>query len=436
MFLFSIMDRPIVGKVMRRWRARRSFYTERSMARRAGFLILLLLACFTWPNDSYAYTLFRNYYGLSLSATINGVALVDNPDIEVTHDIGYYGDVQEWVNLDGSANWGSSVTVTVDVSAAADSGVYGYLSISGCDGEPLYAWISELSITIGKRGSTYGSISKQYSESDKVTSTSLSLTVNVDLPVPPTSHFQSELLIWITAKKYQQSSEKPGSCGVETSIFPTLDLLSPPATSSPENYGNPKENPFTMYDGGVCGKGPAACSCSDPGLPGYWVNTATLNLVVQDTEFATSGLGSDVAFTRTWNSASSESGMFGKGWSFAYESRMRSSGDENGTVFYSKGSGQWETYIPSSQVTNPDSSITVTYQPISKGRFDKLEGIFTGIVSQSYYLIEEKRSRLKYRYDHAGTDAEGNQVYRLTSIADRNGNTVVLAYNGDASWPV
>ncbi|MBL7172781.1 MAG: hypothetical protein ISS68_08090 [Desulfobacteraceae bacterium] len=191
-----------------------------------------------------------------------------------------------------------------------------------------------------------------------------------------------------------------------------------------------------MYDGGVCGKGPAACSCSDPGLPGYWVNTATLNLVVQDTEFATSGLGSDVAFTRTWNSASSESGMFGKGWSFAYESRMRSSGDENGTVFYSKGSGQWETYIPSSQVTNPDSSITVTYQPISKGRFDKLEGIFTGIVSQSYYLIEEKRSRLKYRYDHAGTDAEGNQVYRLTSIADRNGNTVVLAYNGDASWPV
>ena len=43
-----------------------------------------------------------------------------------------------------------------------------------------------------------------------------------------------------------------------------------------------------MVDGGESGKGPAICL--DDGLPRYWVNTATLNLVVQDTEFSISGI--------------------------------------------------------------------------------------------------------------------------------------------------
>jgi len=99
------------------------------------------------------------------------------------------------------------------------------------------------------------------------------------------------------------------------------------------NPGKPK--PFWKNVKGGPGK------CGRLGLPNYLVNTSSLNLVVQDTDFAYDGLGPGISLKRTYNSQNTASGMFGNGWTFAYESKI-----ENlcaGAILF-KGSGAMLIY--------------------------------------------------------------------------------------------
>ena len=50
--------------------------------------------------------------------------------------------------------------------------------------------------------------------------------------------------------------------------------------------GDPGDNPYTVFRGGE-----ATGKCTRSNLPNYWVNTANLNLVVQATDFASTGIG-------------------------------------------------------------------------------------------------------------------------------------------------
>ncbi len=157
------------------------------------------------------------------------------------------------------------------------------------------------------------------------------------------------------------------------------------------------------------------------GLPTYSVNTATLNLVAEDTDFSYAGRGPGIAFTRTWNADPSWPGMFGNGWGFSYESTLAK--HCNG-AFLKKGSGQGILYAADLCPASGSLTYPLSATPPA-GNFNKLS-----FMQGDYWLLEEKETRLTYRYDlqPGGTDA-----YRLTSITDRNGNAVLISYNEDGT---
>jgi RHS repeat-associated protein len=62
--------------------------------------------------------------------------------------------------------------------------------------------------------------------------------------------------------------------------------------------------------------------CSPMGLPGFRINMATLNLFLQDCDFAYSTVGPRIDFTRTYNTTPYKSGIFGLCWTFPYEGQL------------------------------------------------------------------------------------------------------------------
>jgi len=153
-------------------------------------------------------------------------------------------------------------------------------------------------------------------------------------------------------------------------------------------------------------------------LPNYWVNLATLNLVVQDVVFACQGLGPAIRIAQTYNSAAGSSGMFGRKWRLSYESMINQVGEK---VFLWKGSGQRLSYM-----MNPSAgqSLNVPFEAVSvEGKFDRL------IDYGQYWLFIENASRLIYRYNKL----PGANGSFLTSISDLNGNSVQISYNADGT---
>jgi RHS repeat-associated protein len=195
-------------------------------------------------------------------------------------------------------------------------------------------------------------------------------------------------------------------------------------STMPALKGPPSENPYTDFDGG----------CQNPegyGLPNYWINTSTLNLVVRDADFSYRATGQDVVFARTWNTDPQQRGMFGKGWGFTYESAIRSYGSYSGAADRIKGSGQVASYKYASHTTDNAGTVISTFVPTTAGVFDTLTGFFND--SSSYFILREKVSNLAYRYDAIEKEASGAETFRLTSITDRSGNALQIAYNPDGT---
>ena len=61
------------------------------------------------------------------------------------------------------------------------------------------------------------------------------------------------------------------------------------------------------------------------------MNLSNFNLLVQDTDFAYSGLGPAVYLHRTYNADDPDDGIFGRSWSFNYGASLeeQASGDVN-----------------------------------------------------------------------------------------------------------
>jgi len=156
------------------------------------------------------------------------------------------------------------------------------------------------------------------------------------------------------------------------------------------------------------------------GLPKFWVNTASLSVVVSDTDLAYTGRGPAIAMTRTYNSNSyiyypvdPQYGMFGNGWSFAYQESIIETCMGAGI---SKGAGN--TLFFSANLC-PKIAPTITQPP--EGNFDSL------VLNSGYWLYENKVTHGKYRYESVA----GAQ--RLVSISDRNGNSVQIIHNTDGT---
>ncbi|MFH0994800.1 MAG: RHS repeat-associated core domain-containing protein [Pseudomonadota bacterium] len=162
------------------------------------------------------------------------------------------------------------------------------------------------------------------------------------------------------------------------------------------------------------GNGPAG-PCSEAGLPNYWINTASLNLYVQDKVCMYPGRGPQLAMTHSWNSipSTSTSSMFGKGWRFAYDWSITKTA--TGATLR-KGSGQELTYTG-----NTTTSPSVLTPP--SGFLDTLTW------NGTCWLMVAKDTKWTYLFDKAVISGKTSDTeYRLTSITDTNGNAVTLAY--------
>jgi hypothetical protein len=164
----------------------------------------------------------------------------------------------------------------------------------------------------------------------------------------------------------------PGEAGQATGP-PGVDL------GTGTDLGGPGDNPFTDFYGG---KGPGQCGLQ--GLPNYWVNTATLNLVIQDVIFACQGLGPKIKLQLAYNSSGGKYGMFGANWAFSYESSVDRAADK---IVLRKGSGQRLYYRPGSP-----GGLKIPNEPVEAiplgGKSDRL------FDHGQYWLLTEKDSRL------------------------------------------
>jgi len=138
--------------------------------------------------------------------------------------------------------------------------------------------------------------------------------------------------------------------------------------------------------------------------PNVWVNTSTLNLLIEDVDGVWSSRGPNIFLRRTYNSDDSRSGMFGNSWHFEYEVYLTETPGHNVTVYRSDGG--WQVF---------DSYGDGTYGSREGYVHDKLEkkpdGTFTLLM---------KSGKLTYFFDATG---------KLTRIADRNDNAVSFGYD-------
>ncbi|MBI5103248.1 MAG: hypothetical protein HZB33_15645, partial [Nitrospirae bacterium] len=175
------------------------------------------------------------------------------------------------------------------------------------------------------------------------------------------------------------------------------------------NNGGPGQLPNTPFfpDPNSPGGSPPPGGCQPPGMPAISVNMANMNFLVQDTDLAYNGRGPGIKIQRTYNADSGLNGPFGKGWTFNYNVSL---------------------------VENPGGSIDVTRETGTIHRFNSAGGgnyippkaIHDTLTKNGdgTYALRLKGSRHIQAFSATG---------RLTSITDRNGNSVTFQYNPDNS---
>nr|WP_245891221.1 DNRLRE domain-containing protein [Desmospora activa] len=113
------------------------------------------------------------------------------------------------------------------------------------------------------------------------------------------------------------------------------------------------------------------------------------------------GRGIPASVERAYNSRSTESGIFGYGWTSNIEQRITDNG--HGPLLYTDGDGTTHTFIP-----NGD------------GTYQAPPGIHFELTKKSGYTLEDK-DQTKYQFNTTG---------RLTSITDANNNKTTISYTG------
>lgn len=144
----------------------------------------------------------------------------------------------------------------------------------------------------------------------------------------------------------------------------------------------------------------AGPTCSAVGEP---VNVTNGNMYVQQKDYQLPGIGEAINMTRTYNSSSQSTGIFGAGWSTAY--------DESIKII---SSSSLRLIMPDGRATNFTGSVVFTpYESDFRGQITKNgDGSFT---------LSLKDARV-HRFSALG---------KLLSLTDRNGNQTYLTYDGN-----
>ena len=204
---------------------------------------------------------------------------------------------------------------------------------------------------------------------------------------------------FIKSSNYDPCNYDYDGDGIPDCEDPNSDTPPPPPSTgcgndSKAHYENKKTD--TQGNGTVNGQ--------PTGLPGLLINLANLNFVLQDTDIAYPDHGRPIEIKRYYNALSTDTGIFGRGWTFNYGVHL-SIDATSGNVTVVRGSGAKKLFT-----RNPDN----TYTP-PKAVYDKLTKNPDG------YSLWTKQDRLTYAFTATGV---------LTSVTDSNGNAVTLAYDG------
>lgn len=162
------------------------------------------------------------------------------------------------------------------------------------------------------------------------------------------------------------------------------------------------------------------------GLPRYWVNTAALSLVVSDSDYSYAGAGPAVAMTRTYNSNSLRSGMFGRRWSFSFEEMTQTVLCSIEPAVVRKGEGNFLRFEKPVSVCDSGSARQVSATPVYPlSNHDALTYYYSGTPGNDYWLYYARQEKTTYRYGRLPQ----LPYWHLTTIHDRNNRAVTIAYN-------
>ena len=158
----------------------------------------------------------------------------------------------------------------------------------------------------------------------------------------------------------------------------------------PSNNGT--QNPHSNFDK----------KCINPTL---LVNTASLNLIIQETDLSYSGRGPGVQITRTYNADDSRDGPFGRSWTFNYNVSLTE--NPGGTVDIRR-----------------ETSTIHRFTSAGGGNYYSPKGVYDTLVKNGdgTFSLKLKGSKVIQKFDSSG---------KLISITDRNGNSITFQYDSN-----
>lgn len=169
--------------------------------------------------------------------------------------------------------------------------------------------------------------------------------------------------------------------------------------------GETEEITITMYVGDRRNNGAGPCY-EEAGKP---VNVTTGNMYVQQTDYRRPGLGDPLEITRTYNSSNQTSGLFGVGWSSTLDESVTAYGTLLLRLTLADGRA---LYFARTSIGAPFNAVAS----------DNFYGQIVQNVDNSYTLTLKD-----------GRVHQFNANGKLTSFADRNGNTTTLTLNASGN---
>lgn len=134
--------------------------------------------------------------------------------------------------------------------------------------------------------------------------------------------------------------------------------------------------------------------------------------------------------TRTYNSNNGEVDMFGRGWTFEYESKVKTTVCSASQVALFQGGGNFLKFDKTTAVCPGVSNLQLAVTPSSpSGNRDRLTWYYNSAGSYDYWIHEPRGKGIRYRFDFTPPILYG--TWPLKSISDANGRSVTIAYNAN-----
>jgi YD repeat-containing protein len=198
-------------------------------------------------------------------------------------------------------------------------------------------------------------------------------------------------------------------------------------------------NLFVFASDGLDNAGPTSCNMS----VGEPVNVATGNMWLIQNDYQLPGAGPFLKISRTYNSSSQQTGLFGRGWSTEYDefievfdtNNLRLISSSGQAIYFNRsGGGSFspaQTDFAGSMAQNTDGTFTLTFKDGSVHRFSSA-GKLTSITDRNnnQTVLQYVSGVLSTVTDPAGRvlTVTTNGSGRVTALSDSMGNIANYTY--------